>query len=94
MTPSRATPIASGCGGKPADRCGTAPTEAGAGKVEADAALRAFIDARLGRMSLERLARIVRGRFGPDAPGYTGLRRYIKRRRRAVSADRTAEIAP
>lgn len=62
-----------------------APRDAVRGKVESNEALRAYVDQRLRSVALDRLAQLVRERFGPDAPGYTGLRRYIKRRRRAAA---------
>lgn len=67
-----------------AGQAGTA-REATRGKVESNEALRAFVDARTGSIALDRLAHLVRERFGPEAPGYMGLRRYIKRRRRAAA---------
>lgn len=62
------------------------------GKIEADAALKAFVDARVGAMTLDRLAALLRERFGPGAPKRSSLQRYIKRERRRLSAGSPGEL--
>lgn len=55
------------------------------GRVEASPALRAYVDARIGSMTLDRLARLVRERFGAGAPKRSSLQRYIERERRRLN---------
>ncbi len=61
------------------------------GKVEADVALKAFVDARIGAMTLDRLTALLRERFGPGAPKRSSVQRYIKRERRRLNALATKE---
>lgn len=64
------------------------------GKIEADATLKAFVDARVGAMTLDRLAALLRERFGPGAPKRSSLQRYIKRERRRLNTIATQEARP
>ncbi|WP_439578267.1 hypothetical protein [Elioraea sp.] len=61
------------------------------GKIEADMTLKAFVDARVGAMTLDRLAALLRERFGPGAPRRSSLQRYIKRERRRLNTIATQE---
>lgn len=57
------------------------------GAVERQPALRAFVDARIGRMSLDELTVAARRRFGQNAISRTGLYRYIQRERQRLPAE-------
>jgi len=59
------------------------------GVIERQPVLRAFVDARIGRMSIEALVAAARERFGAHALSHSGLHRYIQRERDRVLADRT-----
>ena len=63
------------------------------GRVEANPALRTFVDARVGAMTLDQLARLVRERFGAGAPKRSSLQRYMERERRRLNARAGAEAA-
>lgn len=64
------------------------------GRVEANPDMRAFVDARVGAITLDRLAALLRERFGPGAPKRSSLQRYIKRERRRLNTIATQEARP
>jgi hypothetical protein len=56
------------------------------GRIKRHPQLRAFVDARVGAMTLDAIAREMRERFGDGVPSRSALQRYIARaRRRAVA---------
>jgi hypothetical protein len=54
------------------------------GKIEGDAAMKAFVDARIGSMTLDQIVSRLRKLRGESAPARSSVQRYVERERRRL----------
>ncbi|MAD36220.1 hypothetical protein [Tistrella sp.] len=63
-------------------------------KIHGNPAVKAFLDDRLGRFSLNQIARACRRHFGDKAPSVTSIHKYWVERRRAITSTLPASDPP